>query len=313
MKTILPTLAVSLVFSVSFLALPPTLGADNTMSVSLAEAMKLLEGVPNLEGKSKEEVEKIVESNPDIIGRVNRAERKVRSALDEMGLGKDNASLAEAMKELDSISELHGKSEEEIRRIMSDNPDVRHRVSSVGRRLSSAVSGGSTMPEEEPRHDTESEKTEESPVPDEIETDPPEIETKPPLLDDVFLGEFHWDFGGFDGGKAEKSEVRIAGLKVKKNGLSFEYIEDLSHWGLAYEDYTGALACLFVCDRDGRWIGGKFDWISSSRTTRDFENIYDGYEGWSLHNVPNPCPVAFVIVSPNGKKRSNVIAGIWER
>ena len=134
------------------------------------------------------------------------------------------------------------------------------------------------------------------------------------LFDAVPFELLHFDYGGFHPPtNCHRSAVELSGLEVKRDGLSFKYIEDLSHWGLSHEDYTGALACLFVCDRDRRWVGGKFDWISSSRTTRDFENIYEGYEGWSLRDVPNPCPVAFVIVSPNGKKRSNVIAGIWER
>ena len=134
------------------------------------------------------------------------------------------------------------------------------------------------------------------------------------LFDSVPFELLHFDYGGFHPPtNCHRSAVELSRLKVKRDGLSFKYIEDLSHWGLAHEDYTGALACLFVCDRDGRWVGGKFDWISSSRTTRDFENIYDGYNGWSLRNVPNPCPVAFVIVHVKGKQRSNVIGSIWQR
>lgn len=134
------------------------------------------------------------------------------------------------------------------------------------------------------------------------------------LLDAVPFELLHFDYGGFHPPtNCHRSAVELSGLKVKRDGLSFKYVEDLSHWGMAHTDYSGALACLFVCDKDGRWVGGKFDWISSSRTTRDFENIYGGYNGWSLRNVPNPCPVAFVIVSVNGKRRSNVISGIWNR
>lgn len=66
-------------------------------------------------------------------------------------------------------------------------------------------------------------------------------------------------------------------------------------------------------NNSGAWVGGKFDWISSSRRSRDFVNVYSGYAGWSLADVPNPCQAAFVIVSPDGKKRSNVIAGTWSR
>lgn len=132
-------------------------------------------------------------------------------------------------------------------------------------------------------------------------------------LDAVDFGILKWDFGGFrPATECLRSEVEISGLKIASNGLSFRYVHDLSVWGLGYGE-AEALACLFVCDNDGNWVGGKFDWISSSRTKRSFENVYGGYGGWSLSRVPNPCPAAFVIVSRDGRKRSNVISGIWER
>jgi hypothetical protein len=74
------------------------------------------------------------------------------------------------------------------------------------------------------------------------------------------------------------------------------------------------VACLFVQRSDGKWVGGKFDWISSSRTTRDFNNILDKpYLGWNLNGVPNPCSVVYVVVKADGKKRSNTIRGEWRR
>ncbi len=319
MKTNNPVtlLAASLAFVLLCLSSSPAFGADDAISVSLAEAMKLLEGVPDLEGKSEEEVKRIVESNPDIARRAELAEKKVCGALKEAGLGPDNVSLAAAMRELESIPELQGKSEEEIAQTLASDPGVRSRVSSAGRSIAAAV-GGTTADQKADKEadagsNSASEGAEKTLVPDEVEIDLSAPDIEPTILDDVFFGELHWDFGGFKGGKAEKGDVQIAGLKMKKDGLSFKYVEDLSHWGLAHTDYSGALACLFVCDKDGRWVGGKFDWISSSRRTRDFHNVYGGYKGWSLSNVSNPCPVAFVIVSKDGKKRSNVISGTWKR
>lgn len=132
-------------------------------------------------------------------------------------------------------------------------------------------------------------------------------------LDSVDFDLFHWDFGGFHPAtNCVREVVEIADLRMKRDGLSFKYVKDLSAWGLGYGD-AEALACLFVLDNYGNWVGGKFDWISSSRDTRDFDNVYGGYGGWSLRNVPNPCTAAFVIVSADGKKRSNVISAIWER
>lgn len=308
MKTNRSLLALSLLF----LPFASAFGGNDTLPVSLAEAQRLLEGLPNLEGKSEEEVKRIIESNPGMMRRIEQAERKVRSAIEESGFGPGNVALAEALKELESIPELRGRSEKEVEGILATNPVVRGRVSSVGHRLSAAV-GGVEEKESDASDVSDAESAEKPLVPDDIEPFVDTEDVPATALDDVFFGEFHWDWGGFDGSKAEKGEVEIAGLKMGRDGLSFNYIEDLSHWGLSHEDYTGALACLFVCDRDGRWVGGKFDWISSSRRTRDFANVFGGYNGWSLFNVPNPTMAAFVIVSVNGKKRSNVIAGMWQR
>lgn len=132
-------------------------------------------------------------------------------------------------------------------------------------------------------------------------------------LDEATYADLAWDYGGFNGAKADGSEVIIGGLEMKKDGLSFDYATDLSSWGLENSDASGALACLFVLDNDGKWVGGKFDWISSSRETRDFKNVYSGYEGWDLSNVPKSTTAAFVIVSKDGRKRSNVITARWDR
>ena len=132
-------------------------------------------------------------------------------------------------------------------------------------------------------------------------------------LDAAPFETFQWVYGGFHGDKAEPREVVIAGAKFKSDGMSFKWIQDLSQWGIAHEDFSQAIACLFVMNKNGEWVGGKFDWISSSRNTRDFKNIYSGYNDWSLMDVPNPCPAAFVVVSKDGRKRSNVIGGMWQR
>ena len=111
---------------------------------------------------------------------------------------------------------------------------------------------------------------------------------------------------------ARQSGVVITGLSCSRSGLSFRYRKNLSAWGRA-NSQAGDLACLFVQRSDGKWVGGKFDWISSSRTTRGFENVLHGYNGWSLAGVPNPCNVAFVIVNNDHRRRSNVLTGRWAR
>lgn len=130
--------------------------------------------------------------------------------------------------------------------------------------------------------------------------------------DQASFSSFRWSYGGFNGGGASHSGVNISGLNFSKRGLSFRYDKNLSAWGFS-NGQIGALACLFVQKSDGSWVGGKFDWISSSRTSRSFENVFHGYEGWSLAGVPNPCKAAFVIVHSDGRKRSNVLVGNWTR
>ena len=277
----------------------------------LIEAQRLLEGLPDFEGKSEEEVEKILKAHPEYARKIEAAEKKAREAISRMGSGIDMAKIEAAVKELESIEELQGKDDEEKARVLATKPEVRRRVSSAGRRI--AVASGAIPSPEEPDEGAPAASTEAELVPDDIG----EVVVLPDgtttnVIDDVFFGELNWEYGGFKGGEAEFGGVLISGLRMARDGLGFNYVRDLSVWGLAHGD-ADALACLFVCDNEGRWVGGKFDWISSSRNKRDFKNIYSGYEGWLLRNVPNPCTAAFVIVSKDGKKRSNVISAMWER
>lgn len=140
-----------------------------------------------------------------------------------------------------------------------------------------------------------------------IGNDPAEVEEAAPVeegIDAVAFSELEWKYGGFSGGSAILSEPRISNIKVSSSGMSISWDVKLSSWGLAESD-AGALACLF-CKVDGAWRGGKFDWISSSRATRDFKNINSGYNGWSASDFNRATAYAFVVVSKDGKRRSNV-------
>ncbi len=130
--------------------------------------------------------------------------------------------------------------------------------------------------------------------------------------DEVAFGLLNWSYGGVDGSHATQAGVTIANLSVSGDGLAFQYVSDLSAWGLS-NGSAGAIACFFVQRMDGSWVGGKFDWISSSRTTRSFTNIRGGYVGWSTSGCANPCPCAFVIIDGSGMRRSNVLSGTWTR
>ncbi len=130
--------------------------------------------------------------------------------------------------------------------------------------------------------------------------------------DQVSFGALKWTYGGFNGSRAAKTSASIGGLSMSGNKLSYSWTGDtLASWGLADGD-AKALACLFVKRSDGSWVGGKFDWISTSRRSRNLGHT-NGYGGWTLAGVPNPCAAAFVIVSADGKKRTNVITTTWAR
>ena len=116
-----------------------------------------------------------------------------------------------------------------------------------------------------------------------------------------------WKYGGVDGSKArEDPATQIKDLRISGDGLRYAWAKgDLSNWGLSKTD-AGALACAFWWD--GRqWVGGKFDWISTSRTTRDFKNIRDRYHGWDPDAFLNAKRRAFCIVSADGRKRTNLL------
>jgi hypothetical protein len=129
---------------------------------------------------------------------------------------------------------------------------------------------------------------------------------------DEIFNAFIWRYGGFNGSGAKiESSAKIDALNVHKNGLSYQWkiggCEELG--AKTNKDHNNTLACLF-CKINGEWIGGKFDWISTSRTTRDFENIHGkhaGYNGWDSQAIEQATEFAFVIVSKDGRKRTNVI------
>lgn len=135
-------------------------------------------------------------------------------------------------------------------------------------------------------------------------------EEEPPKRDDddVPFDRLNWCYGGFDGENAERVDgVKIALDSVSPSGLRYHYVEG----NLNYLSYTNThdnpdcLACLF-CLNNGVWRGGKFDWISTDRLTRDFHNIETGYHGWDESDIDTAEAYAFVIVSKDGKKRTNV-------
>lgn len=115
-------------------------------------------------------------------------------------------------------------------------------------------------------------------------------------------------FGSPNVSKAQEDPmVQIKGLKINgRSGLSYSFSSgNLSMWGLAY-DNAGAIAVAGYLEGD-HYVCGKFDWISSSRKTRDFENINSGYNGWQPEKFYGARKRCFFIMKADGKKRTNII------
>lgn len=128
--------------------------------------------------------------------------------------------------------------------------------------------------------------------------------------DAVPYSELTWTGGDFDGSGAVLTEPRISNLVVAPPAsLTFHWDVDLASWGYS-PTKADAIAALFV-KLDGRWVGGKFEWISSSRNFRDLKNARTGYNGLNTGILTQAREFAFVVVSKDGLKRSNVV--LWKR
>jgi hypothetical protein len=140
----------------------------------------------------------------------------------------------------------------------------------------------------------------------------PEEPTAPgATVDAVPYSSLNWSMGGFNGSKAVLHEgVEIGSLNVGRDGMSYRWVRGGCETigATSRGDAGHTLACLFYKDSSGKWQGGKFDWISTSRTTRDFKNIHGGYNGWNAAAFDAATEFAFVIVGTGGR-RTNVIRG----
>jgi hypothetical protein len=139
-------------------------------------------------------------------------------------------------------------------------------------------------------------------------------ETSEPKLDEVDFSTLQW-FGYPDHGKATLVPgLRLANLKVNASGLSFKFVEGGCELLGAPNASNASFAQACVGYKVGaEWRVSKFDWISSSRNTRDFKNIRDGYNGFSPTEFFNATEYCFVICGVKQdkdiptNKRSNVI------
>ena len=129
--------------------------------------------------------------------------------------------------------------------------------------------------------------------------------------DEVAFASLEWEYGGFNGaGAVLDPAVVLADLKNSGTKVSYTWVGaaapngGLEAWGLGWSD-AGAICAIFIKRSDGTWTGGKFDWVSTSRSFRGLEHLTN-YNGWH-DELPIKASVAFVVVSRDGKKRTNVI------
>lgn len=178
---------------------------------------------------------------------------------------------------------------------------------------------------------------------DPTSTEPTTTETTTSGADEIPFADLVWSYGGFKGaGSVVNPDAVIKNLTFKGDTLYYGWVKGgCENFGATNaHDHTMTICAVFFKNESGKYIGGKFDWISTDRLSRDgiqkqlvirkvvdfinrkrgLENVNGGYSGWSVGNVSNPADAAFVICgvsSPGGSgssgKRTNVIKGVWSR
>lgn len=122
--------------------------------------------------------------------------------------------------------------------------------------------------------------------------------------DEVSYNSLQWLYGGFKASGAVIDRVTLSNLSCDGRNVRYNFVVGLDVWGLGHSD-AGAICAVFIQRPDGSWQGGKFDWVSTSRPSRELKHLKD-YSGWH-ETLPVRGKVAFVVVSADGKRRSNVI------
>lgn len=124
---------------------------------------------------------------------------------------------------------------------------------------------------------------------------------------DIDLSDAVWH--GPDGRKARVTES-LTGLKIDSKKISYSLSKGTESWEPhnAAQKNCNQYSCFFVL-RDGRYRGGKFDWSTYSRKTRELKNIRGGYTGGIVPRAGER--VWFCFMDLNGKKRTNCQSAIW--
>lgn len=142
------------------------------------------------------------------------------------------------------------------------------------------------------------------------ESDSPTTPTQPSNSDDeINFSKLNFCWGGFNGTKAQlDANARISNLKITSSGMSYQWKSGgCENLNTKCSHSNPCCTCALFCLIDGKWLGGKWEHISTDRTTRGFENIIKGYGGWDSNALNKANSYAFVIFDDGAKKRTNVI------
>lgn len=162
-------------------------------------------------------------------------------------------------------------------------------------------------PEKTPEPITPQEPIQEPTIPQEPQVNPPTQEETPiiPQKPQVKV----LSFGSPNCSNAQEDpNTQIKDLKWSKNGLSYKWAKgNLRNWGILKDHDAGALAITGHEVKEGEYRCGKFDWISTDRLTRGFENIHGRYNGFDPEAYFGSKKHAFFIMTSDGKKRTNIL------
>lgn len=116
-----------------------------------------------------------------------------------------------------------------------------------------------------------------------------------------------WCYGGENGSKAVEDTsglgYRIDSVSANTKGITFSGTGTM--WG---NDHSHAYArnCIFF-EENGVFHGGFWEWGSSDRKYRGFDNIYSGYKGWNAQRFLKSKKWLFFIMTKGGASRSNLV------
>ncbi len=127
--------------------------------------------------------------------------------------------------------------------------------------------------------------------------------------DAVPFSDLQWIHGGFKTGEGQiVAEIGNLAVSVRDGDgdLTYQWVSGGCEAMGASSASDAACICAVFGYVDGAWKGGKFDWISTSRTHRGLEHCW-GYNGWDSTVMEQATAFAFVIVSKDGSTRTNII------